>query len=1349
MVNLKEKLYPIPYNVMATPPLITDAVAQCDQITNNFFGILMCYGLATGEAWKGMEETGIEKTLLEAIGFGFSGLNGQKPGFLDLTKLLIGVGGKVVGMLDPVLGAIQPILVAGLSLLAKLLWPKNKPSDVWDLIKVRVQQMIIQDITEYDSEALDQFIQGFEGVLNDLDFSIQIAICQGLTPSNEPDTTNPPVDPSCPYSDPESNENVRMKFSNAESAFLSLIPQFQKAGHEIVELPRFCMAATLHLKLLQNVVLAGKKWGYSDIIIQSYSAQLRQLIKEYTAYVMNTISTEENKTYPNKLNNVTKKGDVDKYLGFLAINTIEGLDYATSWKFLDPFDYPYDTQSDLTRLVVNPTVGPHQSQGANDLSISYIDMYNPDSPGRGMSDILNLKYTQSKLKTMTLHHNLQHLSEGYIDGIQLTEDPGNWLHEYRVANSPSDQTPNGPGYYPDVNWGNGYRFQDDMRSDSGPLTKLNMRTQIVKGTRNVTRVFVNDYNLMEGIDSLNNEDCSYPDPNDPTKNINAYCQTNYQNLSLNRVHRVYPLVSTDTQDTRIGFVTTHINHLTQVENIIGQTVIDSNGVDTHELARLIRTIPVEKGDISAQNGQNPMPSGITRLSERITGSGVVQMAPSGKITIPIRNLTAQKCFIRFYLATTVAGELNFTVRDGNTFITNQRITVPDTSQFKDHPQEGIVGVNGVYILVPQTHSVNGTPQPLDPNTGIELPVSDVIQIEIVNSGNTNIILDRIEFVPFSKVASLTDPWKQSYPTKKTVKDTHTVIWSDNTNQIFGSSFSVSGAIYNLAKIQYNLWRDDKLLHTIDLEGPSPLLLQGSYCVSNDYTFNDTNHPVRYPETGQLNIDEQFNKVTLDELSDSYTKCFDSQGGCDTTCDPTDGNCLCKPSEYNVDITIDRMAAGSQPQLTALSSQVKNLFLPSTTLQLKHLVSDYQIDQLAIQIEMLSNKEFGKEKIYLRKLINAAKQLSVSRNLLYDGNFKTFHSWIVSGNVKASFPILDFKDSYLFLPSPIDDYSTLSYAYQKINEDRLKPNTRYQISGFIAGSTNLELVVSRYNQEVKQLLNIKQAYPHKKEQQFKYFIDVGSVDFLQNLGIEFGIRILNPTGRAKLGNLEIREERPLTAKEIQAVKQKEKQWKITRTKEEKHILKLINPIIQKINNFYENQDWNGNILANVTYQDLAWIKLPDLPGLTHWFMIDRQGEFYQVMEYIKNTLEQTVLKLEERNLIHNGNFNNGFTSWELQNNPILTQSPNGSHLILQYWNQSVSQVLNIIDFNPNQKYKLRVYAQGQGRITINNGNSLYEFNFSEKTFTQKEFELSFSCQHITIEIQAITELELDTIELVEI
>ncbi|MGG0313597.1 insecticidal delta-endotoxin Cry8Ea1 family protein [Bacillus mycoides] len=450
---------------------------------------------------------------------------------------------------------------------------------------------------------------------------------------------------------------------------------------------------------------------------------------------------------------------------------------------------------------------------------------------------------------------------------------------------------------------------------------------------------------------------------------------------------------------------------------------------------------------------------------------------------------------------------------------------------------------------------------------------------------------------------------------------------------------------------------------------------------------------------------------------------------------------------------------SNLDLESIRKQVNSLFIGSFHKKLSPDTTDYLIDQVALKINGLSNEIFGKEKMELRKLVNHAKHLSKNRNLLVGGNFENLDNWYLGRRVIRIEGDQLFKGYHLLLP-PSSDY--LSYAYQKIDKSKLKPNTRYIISGFIAQAISLNIIVSCYENEINQVLNVpyEEVFPIHSEaitnccisslpfefnnikgfnsHFFRSSIHVGDLQTESNLGIEFALRITSPTGFAKLSNIEIYEDRSLTNNEICRIKRTEHKWKKAFIQSEADIAAQLQPVIHQINNLYQNKDWNHSIRSNVMFQDVQAIKLPDLPGETHWLMEDRIGIQYTIMQQMKRAIQYAFAQLEERNLLRNGNFAEGLTDWISNGNcKIILLEEQNKVLSLLHWDASITQSLEIVNFNSDQTYQLRVYGKGSGTIMIQHGDKIESMSFSSQVFMSKPSHYMFF-ETATIEVYIVSE-----------
>ncbi|PEJ86841.1 hypothetical protein COL52_30960 [Bacillus toyonensis] len=154
--------------------------------------------------------------------------------------------------------------------------------------------------------------------------------------------------------------------------------------------------------------------------------------------------------------------------------------------------------------------------------------------------------------------------------------------------------------------------------------------------------------------------------------------------------------------------------------------------------------------------------------------------------------------------------------------------------------------------------------------------------------------------------------------------------------------------------------------------------------------------------------------------------------------------------------------------------VNALFTGAAKDVLKLNVTDYAVDQAANLVECVSDEMHPKEKMILLDQVKFAKRLSQTRNLLNYGDFESddwsgANGWKTSNHVHVAADNPIFKGRYLHMPgatsSQLSSNVYPTYAYQKVDESKLKSYTRYLVRGFIGNSKDLELLVERYGKDV--------------------------------------------------------------------------------------------------------------------------------------------------------------------------------------------------------------------------------------------------------------------------------------------
>ncbi|MDA2639127.1 insecticidal delta-endotoxin Cry8Ea1 family protein [Bacillus cereus] len=829
------------YNVLATPPIILE---ETDCTNPNAALSLVCVAKGLSDAWKVSNQDDIKlwdlywnKIIIQSASNLFTG--GHDLKYLDMAKIAIGLTGKLMflGLTD--LGGIGPIAAAHFTkivlvpvskLLADIFWPKkysaSESDTTWYLINTRVEALIQQDIIQYDNSSLAQLINGFQAVVEDLHDAVNVAICLGSSPDNQQTST------SCiPYSDPLLNENVRTKFSTAESTFRALLPQFQKSGYEFAELPQFCHAATLHLSLLQSGITQADHWGIDSSLRNSYASQMRDLIKTYTQYVYSTFDKQSKKIQPDSLNG-KKKSEINKYLSFLSTSITECLDYVATWRFYDVYDYPFPSSADFTRLAPGIIVGPSENTHLDpadsdkkwneDPAVLFTDLDLAAGTHKGSSsnwdDFLTKTYSPIIFNGLQLHVSAPNLNEIVVDGMQLGYDYTNLdgtTTKQNIKHTSSESVTVKDSHspdYPNDHW-------ETVPDDIFPLTAINVLSQYTQYLD--TSSFIGsspEFARGYSPNKVSYKKCTYKYIKDDhtTGYYVEPCQSSAQIIGTDTMHMLYPVTAkaSDLEHHAISGpkfggapLYTHTDLIPG--NVIGQ-LDDTSTTDGAAASPLlqIRTIPAEKGYLHGN---------ATHVVERVTGANSVSLKNTGEIQLPLTVLSTNDFFIRVHAATTDdKGTLTLKLDDNATtypiqlentqqYYLDESCTTQNSCYSSDnndcttcndknpcynaetktctppsHPM-WVAGVNNrIYALFPKMGiDVNNPGIPAIPRNTVVNLSEGTHTLTITNNSNSEIIIDRIEFVlvppplptpPFKKTTSIpTTPYIA-------ISNSETLIW---------------------------------------------------------------------------------------------------------------------------------------------------------------------------------------------------------------------------------------------------------------------------------------------------------------------------------------------------------------------------------------------------------------------------------------------------------------------------------------------------------------------------------------------------------------------------------------------
>ncbi|MEC2932777.1 pesticidal protein, partial [Bacillus cereus] len=370
------------------------------------------------------------------------------------------------------------------------------------------------------------------------------------------------------------------------------------------------------------------------------------------------------------------------------------------------------------------------------------------------------------------------------------------------------------------------------------------------------------------------------------------------------------------------------------------------------------------------------------------------------------------------------------------------------------------------------------------------------------------------------------------------------------------------------------------------------------------------------------------------------------------------------------------------------------------------------------VECLSDEFCLDEKKELSEKVKHAKRLSDERNLLQDPNFRGINrqldrGWRGSTDITIQGGDDVFKENYVTLLGTFDEcYPT--YLYQKIDESKLKAYTRYQLRGYIEDSQDLEIYLIRYNAKHEtvnvpgtgSLWPLSAPSPIGKcahhSHHFSLDIDVGCTDLNEDLGVWVIFKIKTQDGHARLGNLEFLEEKPLVGEALARVKRAEKKWRDKREKLEwetnivyKEAKESVDALF--VNSQYDRLQADTNIAmihaADKRVHSIREAYLPELsviPGVNAAIFEELEGRIFTAFSLY-----------DARNVIKNGDFNNGLSCWNVKGHvDVEEQNNHRSVLVVPEWEAEVSQEVRVC---PGRGYILRVTAYkegyGEGCVTI--------------------------------------------------
>ncbi|OOR06657.1 hypothetical protein BW897_30760 [Bacillus cereus] len=455
--------------------------------------------------------------------------------------------------------------------------------------------------------------------------------------------------------------------------------------------------------------------------------------------------------------------------------------------------------------------------------------------------------------------------------------------------------------------------------------------------------------------------------------------------------------------------------------------------------------------------------------------------------------------------------------------------------------------------------------------------------------------------------------------------------------------------------------------------------------------------------------------------------------------------------------------------------VNALFTNDAKHALQMNITGYDVDQAVQKVEDIPDDMFQKDKMMLLNLVKHAKRLSQARNLLQHGDFESPYwlgenGWKANNNVTVISDVRDLKGRYLNMPGAnvIDQKVVPTFVYQKVDESKLKPYTRYLVRGFVRNSKELELFVRRYGQEVHanfplslmdtcnqpsdmtngyNVRNVRNTTMSQKgscnpyrsgytangsemmvpptngrpeeKRHFVFHIDVGEIDPRANLGIDVGFKISSPTGMAQLSNLEIIEAKPLTGEALARVKKREQKWKRELEQKCAQSETFVTAASKATDSLFTDARKN-RLKATTTMQNIvnAEVKVKAIPYVYDAVFEDVPGMNIDIFRQLQSHILRAFSLYRGRNLIQNGDFSSGLTTWNATTGANVQERDGRPHvLVISNWGANVSQDVGV---QPNRGYVLRVTARkegtGKGYVTM---SDCTEENTETVTFTSNE------------------------------
>ncbi|MCR8964201.1 insecticidal delta-endotoxin Cry8Ea1 family protein [Brevibacillus halotolerans] len=112
-----------------------------------------------------------------------------------------------------------------------------------------------------------------------------------------------------------------------QQLFVNRMPQFKIRGYEVLLLPLYAQAATLHLTFIRDVIIHADDWNIPSAQLNTYKGYLKRYVAEHSNYCLTTYDTEfKARFYP--------RATLRNMVEFKTFMTLNVLDFVSIWSLL-------------------------------------------------------------------------------------------------------------------------------------------------------------------------------------------------------------------------------------------------------------------------------------------------------------------------------------------------------------------------------------------------------------------------------------------------------------------------------------------------------------------------------------------------------------------------------------------------------------------------------------------------------------------------------------------------------------------------------------------------------------------------------------------------------------------------------------------------------------------------------------------------------------------------------------------------------------------------------------------------------------------------------------------------------